>query len=180
MSHIELVHASCADLKADVAVNAANRNLRAGGGICGVIFSKAGIKELTEACQKFSLPLKDGEAVITPSFHMNNVKAVIHAVGPDFSVTPEAFSTLCDAYYHSLLVLMENGYHSIAFPLISSGIYGGSLQNPVAESVKQCITAYQKFVSEFPDYCIDVKLCAYTEREMENAGKEWNRIKCVF
>jgi O-acetyl-ADP-ribose deacetylase (regulator of RNase III) len=97
---------------------------------------------------------------------MKNAKGIIHAVGPNFASTPKAFKELFEAYYNSLVVLKENGYHSIAFPLISSGIFGGSLANPVAESTKQCIRAYKKFAADFPDYDIDVKLCAFTASEM--------------
>lgn len=73
---------------------------------------------------------------------MTNCKYIIHAVGPDFSYTPNAFKQLYDAYYNSFKVLVENGLTSISLPLISSGIYGGSLDNPVKESCKQCIQAY--------------------------------------
>lgn len=63
MSNIELIKGSCADQNVDVVVNAANNGLWAGGGICGVIFKKAGMAELTDACQKHKTPLKDGDAV---------------------------------------------------------------------------------------------------------------------
>jgi len=166
MSRIELIHGSCADQEVDAVVNAANDGLWAGGGICGVIFEKAGRHELTAACDKYRTPLKDGSAVITPAFKMTNAKAIIHAVGPNFAVTPTAFEELCMAYYNSMKVLMENGYHSISFPLISSGIFGGRLENPVGESVKQCCRAYRKFVADFPDYEVDVKVCVFSGREM--------------
>ena len=174
MSKLELINASCADQVADIIVNAANSGLWAGGGICGVIFNKAGMAELTAACRKYNTPLSDGSAVITPAFNMTNAKAIIHAVGPNFSVTPTAFKELFDAYYNSLKVMMENGYHSISFPLISSGIFGGSLENPVAESTKQCLEAYKAFTADYPDYEIDVKLCAFTPKEMMEAQAEWN------
>ena len=173
MSKIELINASCADQTVDVVVNAANDGLWAGGGICGVIFKKAG-SELAGACRKYKTPLNDGDAVITPAFNMKNAKAIIHAVGPNFGVTPAAFKELFNAYYNSLLVLKENGYHSISFPLISSSIFGGNLKNPVAESTKQCVRAYKRFVEDFPDYEVDVKLCAFTGSEMEKAKKEFN------
>ena len=176
MSRIELINASCADQEVDAVVNAANDGLWAGGGICGVIFKKAGMSELTEACKKYKTPLKDGDAVITPAFNMTNARAIIHAVGPNFAVTPRAFEELFNAYYNSLKVLMENGYHSISFPLISSGIFGGSLDNPVAESTKQCLRAYRKFTEDYPDYDIDVKLCAFTASEMQEASKEYDKF----
>lgn len=173
MSKIELIHGSCADQVADVVVNAANSGLWAGGGICGVIFRKAGVDELTAACSKYKTPLNDGDAVITPSFGLTNAKAIIHAVGPNFGVTPTAFAELFKAYYNSLVVMKDNGYHSISFPLISSGIFGGNLPNPAAESTKQCCRAYKKFVQDYPDYDIDVKLCAFGQSEMTLAQEEF-------
>ena len=175
MSKIEIINASCADQKVDAVVNAANSGLWEGGGICGVIFKKAGSRELQAACNSYKTPLKDGVAVITPAFNMTNAKAIIHAVGPNFSVTPNAFTELFEAYYHSLLVLKNNGYHSISFPLISAGIFGGSLAQPAAESTKQCLRAYKKFTEDFPDYEVDVKLCAFSASEMAEASAEFAR-----
>ena len=171
MSKITLINASCADQTADAVVNAANSGLWAGGGICGVIFKKAGMAALTSACNKYKTPLKDGSAVITPAFNMTNAKHIIHAVGPDFGRTPTAFKELFDAYYNSLYVLMDNGLHSISFPLISSGIFGGSLDNPVAESTKQCCRAYKKFLADYPEYNLEVILCAFSAKEMQEAQK---------
>ena len=156
-------------MEADAIVNAANRGLWAGGGICGVIFKRAGIAQLTKACSQFKTPLKDGSAVITPAFGIQNTKYIIHAVGPNFSVTPNAFKELFDAYYNSLCLLKENGLHSVSFPLISSGIFGGNLGNAVAESTKQCCRAYAKFVKDFPDYNVEVSLCAFTVTELHSA-----------
>ena len=116
---------------------------------------------------------EDGDAVITPAFKLTNAKAIIHAVGPDFAFTPTAFDKLFDAYYNSLCVLKENGYHSISFPLISSGIFGGNLENPVGESTKQCLKAYKKFIKDYPDYEIDVNLCAFGQGEMIKAEAEF-------
>lgn len=169
MSRLELLNASCADQTVDAVVNAANDKLLAGGGICGVIFRKAGVAQLTSACKQYKTPLKDGSAVITPAFNMTNAKYIIHAVGPNFSVTPTAFKELFDAYYNSLCVLKENDLHSISFPLISAGIFGGRLSNPVEESTKQCCRAYNKFIMDNPTYDIEVKLCAFQQSEMHTA-----------
>ena len=97
------------------------------------------------------------------------VERIIHAVGPDFWRTPTAFKELFDAYYNSLCVLKDNDLHSISFPLISSGIFGGNLPNPVEESTKQCCRAYIKFVTDYPTCDVDVKLCAYTTSSMQEA-----------
>ncbi len=169
MSSIILIHASCADQTVDAVVNAANNDLWEGGGICGVIFKKAGAASLAAACETYKTPLSDGSAVITPSFHMTNAKAIIHAVGPDFGETPTAFRALFDAYYNSLKVLMDNDLNSVAFPLISAGIFGGSLPDPAGESARQCCRAYQAFIVDYPAYPIDVTLCAYSLRDMKAA-----------
>lgn len=169
MSNISLINASCADQTVDAVVNAANSGLWAGGGICGVIFTKAGRAALSAACSQYKTPLKDGSAVITPAFQMNNAKYIIHAVGPDFGKTPKAFKELFDAYYNSLCLLKDHNLHSISFPLISSGIFGGMLLNPVAESTKQCCRAYNKFVEDHPHYLVDVILCAFSSSEMQEA-----------
>lgn len=174
MSQIKLINGSCAEQEVDAIVNAANRNLWSGGGICGVIFSKAGYTELTEACRNIKTPLNDGDAVITPAFKINNAKFIIHAVGPDFGHTPEAFKELYFAYYNSLKVLVDNKLHSISFPLISSGIFGYGLDNPAFESAKQCIRAYKNFIQDFTDYDIEVKLCAFSSSEFEQAKKAFD------
>lgn len=161
-----IIHGSCAEQNVDVVVNAANDCLLAGGGICGAIFSKAGYDELEQECAKHQTPLNDGDAVITSSCNMKNAKAIIHAVGPDFRVTPNAVSALFDAYYNSLRALKENGFHSISFPLISAGIFAGNMVNPAGESAKQCFSAYDKFVEDNPDYEIEVLLCAYSMKEL--------------
>ena len=175
MSNISLINASSVDQEVDAIVNAANKYLLAGSGVCGAIFKKAGYEELTKACQKYNLPLKDGEAAITPSFNIPNAQYIIHAVGPNFAITPDAFSELFNAYYNSLKLLQTNNLHSISFPLISSGIFGGNLPNPVGESTKQCIAAYETFKTKNPEYEINIKLCAFTEKEMLLAEEVFNQ-----
>ena len=164
MSKLQWIQGSCADQTVDAVVNAANAYLYEGGGICGVIFDKAG-PQLVGACRQFETPLPDGSAVLTKAYNMSNAKAIIHAVGPNFARTPNALDALCSAYYNALRVLMQNGLHTIAFPLISSGIFGGNLQNPAGESARQCILAYQQFVADYPDYEVEVTLCAFMARE---------------
>ena len=87
MQTIELIQGSCANQNVDVVVNAANRYLLSGGGICGAIFSKAGENELTEACKQYKTPLNDGDAVITPSFGIKNAKAI--PIPPRRGIFPE-------------------------------------------------------------------------------------------
>ena len=173
MSNIELIEGSSIEQKVDAIVNAANKYLLSGGGVCGAIFKMAGYQELGDACKKIKTPLNDGDAVITPAFNIKTCKYIIHAVGPDFNVNPTAFYKLFNAYYNSLKVLKENNLHSISFPLISSGIYGGSLSNPVGESTRECVRAYKRFIEENKEYEIYVRLCAYSEKEYMDAEKEF-------
>ena len=177
MSSIKLINASCADQEVDAIVNAANRMLYSGLGICGEIFKRNGFGPLEEACSKIKTPLNDGDAVITPSFYMPNTKHIIHAVGPDFNRKESKIEDLQLAYYNSLKVLKENELHSIAFPLISSGIYGGNLPNPVTISTKECLNAYNRFIKEYPEYNINVLLCAYTENEIQEAQITFNNTR---
>lgn len=173
MSNVKLVNGSSVEQNVDAIVNAANKYLAAGSGVCGAIFAKAGYDELTNACNMINTPLSDGDAVITPAFGITNAKYIIHAVGPNFAITPDAFDKLYDAYYNSLALLKENNLHSISFPLISSGIYGGKLENPVDVSVSEFLRAYGDFVRENRDYDIDVSICAFSEKEMDNAKQRF-------
>lgn len=105
-------------------VNAANRDLQMGGGVCGSIFRKAGAKKLQEACDKLA-PIETGEAVITPGFDLA-AKYIIHAAGPIYNPKDPRTSAqlLSSTYLSALNLAVEQGLESIAFPLISSGIYG--------------------------------------------------------
>lgn len=163
MSKIEILLGSNVDDETDVVVNAANKHLLAGGGVCGAIFQKAGLEELQAACNEIATPLEDGDAVITPSFGIKNARCVIHAVGPDFREDKDAFSKLTDAYFNTFMVTMKNNLHRVSLPLISSGIFAGDLERPSYESAKQCALAYNKFTEMYPDYDLDVRLFAFQE-----------------
>lgn len=107
-------------------VNAANSRLLAGGGVCGSIFRAAGSALLQRACDEMA-PCPTGESRLTPAFDLQSqgVEAIIHAVGPDCRITPqaEADALLELAYTSAVRCASEAGLSSIAFPSISTGIY---------------------------------------------------------
>lgn len=141
-------------MKVDAIVNAANTELQMGGGVCGAIFKAAGAAELQAACDKLA-PIKTGEAVITPAFDLP-AKYVIHTAGPIYKMqTPEESEKLLrSAYLESLRLTVENECESIAFPLISSGIYG----YPKEEALQVARKAIKDFLVE---YDIDVSLVLF-------------------
>lgn len=131
MELIALV-ADITTLDTDAIVNAANESLAPGGGVCGAIHRAAG-PELERACAAIG-HCPTGEARITPGFRLP-AKYVIHAVGPIWrggnAGEPELLSS---AYRSSLRLAAENDARSIAFPAISTGIYGFPLElaTPIA------------------------------------------------
>ncbi|MBE8954691.1 MAG: macro domain-containing protein [Quinella sp. 2Q5] len=130
-------------LKVDAIVNAANTNLLAGGGVCGAIFRAAGQRELQAACDKLA-PIRTGEAVITSGFNLP-AKFVIHTAGPIWHGGDRGEAQLLRACYtNSLKLAAENNLTSVAFPLISSGIYG----YPPRDALKVAVSAIEDFLRE--------------------------------
>lgn len=131
----------------DAIVNAANTDLQMGGGVCGAIFRAAGAAELQAACDKVA-PIKTGGAAITPGFALK-AKYIIHAAGPIYHhwSKAQAEQYLRSAYTESLRLAAENGCESIAFPLISSGIYG----YPKAEALQVATQAIAGYLAAHDD-----------------------------
>ncbi len=130
-------------LEVDAIVNAANTSLQMGGGVSGAIFKAAGASKLQAACDKLA-PIKTGDAVFTPGFQLY-AKYVIHTAGPiyqDGKHGEEALLRAC--YINSLKRAAENSCDSVAFPLLSSGIYG----YPKAEALRVATTAFQDYLTE--------------------------------
>ena len=121
---LTIVRQDITKMHVDAIVNAANTRLEKGGGVCGSIFRAAGEDKLTASCKELS-PIHTGEAVITPGFNLP-AKFIIHAAGPVYSQlqAEKCEEQLKSAYMRSLILAYENGCESIAFPLISSGIFG--------------------------------------------------------
>ena len=145
-------------LHMDAIVNAANTSLQMGGGVCGAIFSAAGADRLQAACDNFA-PIQTGEAVITQGFNLP-AKYIIHAAGPVYRGGQHGEEALLRACYISSLELaVKYDCESIAFPLISSGIYG----YPKADALRVATSAIRDFISE---HDIDVSLVVFDKEAL--------------
>ncbi len=121
---LKIIQDDITQLDVDVIVNAANTQLKQGGGVCGAIFQAAGASKLQKACDLLA-PIQTSQAVITPGYDLP-AKYIIHVAGPIYANygPDESEALLRASYLNALKLAAENNLKSIAFPLISSGIYG--------------------------------------------------------
>jgi O-acetyl-ADP-ribose deacetylase (regulator of RNase III) len=125
MSQPEIVVDDITTLQVDAIVNAANRELAPGGGVCGAIHLAAG-RALAEECRRVG-PCATGDARITAGYDLP-ARHVIHTVGPVYQGSGGGDASeadlLASCYRRSLELACENRLESIAFPCISTGIFG--------------------------------------------------------
>jgi O-acetyl-ADP-ribose deacetylase (regulator of RNase III) len=121
---LELTQGDIVAQNTDAIVNAANEGLAQGGGVCGAIFRAAGAAQLAAACASVG-GCPAGQARITPGFALP-ARHIIHAVGPVYRRTDpeESAHLLASAYRSSLALAEKHDMISVAFPSISTGIYG--------------------------------------------------------
>ena len=129
---IEVVRGDITVESVDAIVNAANSALAGGGGVDGAIHRAAG-PELARACRELG-GCAVGDAKATPGFALV-AKWVIHTVGPVYSESDDRSATLRDCYTNSLAVAADLGAATVAFPLISSGIF----RWPKEDAVRQAL-----------------------------------------
>jgi O-acetyl-ADP-ribose deacetylase (regulator of RNase III) len=172
---IRVIQGDITTLKVDTIVNAANQVMLGGGGVDGAIHRAAG-RELYEACLKVpevrpGVRCPTGEARITPGFKLP-AKFVIHTVGPVYRDgqhgEPEK---LAACYRNSLALAAENGCKSIAFPCISTGVYGYPIEDAAQIAVREvraflaastsalCATADKKNAE------MEAIFCCFSERD---------------
>lgn len=151
MSRIEIRKIGVTKLYVDAVVNAANSHLQAGSGVCGAIFKEAGYAKLQAACDKIG-HCDPGSAVITPGFGLK-AKYIIHAVGPIWNDGDHGEpQQLYGCYREALKLAVKNDCHSIAFPLISAGIFG----YPKDKAWRKALQACHDFLKQNPGVKIDI------------------------
>lgn len=157
MARLEVMVADITTLALDAIVNAANAQLAGGGGVDGAIHRAAGARELQGACAELG-GCATGDAKITPGFRLP-ARYIIHAVGPVWrgGKGGEA-ERLASCYRRSLELARNHGLKSIAFPAISTGVYGfpqGAAAEIAVETVEDWVEA-----EPLPDQVI---FCCFSE-----------------
>ena len=156
MGKIKIIKGDITTLACDAIVNAANSSLLGGGGVDGAIHYAAG-PELLAECRTLG-GCRTGEAKITKEYNLP-ARFVIHTVGPIYfeHSHSEAESLLTSCYENSLKLALEKGLKTIAFPLISAGVYG----YPQRDAIRVAVETMKGHAEEFEE----ITLVLFEERE---------------
>ena len=163
--NVTLVRGDITAERVDAIVNAANSSLLGGGGVDGAIH-RAGGPEILDECRalrasRYGRGLPTGQAVATTAGRLA-ARWVIHTVGPVWSAAEDRSGLLRDCYANSLTVADELGAASVAFPLISAGLYGW----PADDAVRQALTV---LLPAEPEVVSHARLVLFSERLHEVA-----------
>ena len=157
---VTLVQGDLTAAPVDAIVNAANHSLFGGGGVDGAIHRKGGA-EILAACRRIRAGewpdgLPTGQAVITTAGKLP-ARYVIHTVGPVYSRKPEVPQLLAACHENSLTLARTHGLHTIAFPAISTGVYG----YPLAEAAPIALGATAAHLTRHPDTLDEVRFVLF-------------------
>ncbi|MGN6273035.1 MAG: O-acetyl-ADP-ribose deacetylase [Protaetiibacter sp.] len=141
-----VVHGDITAQRVDAIVNAANNAMRGGGGVDGAIHRAGGPEILRDCIERFPDGLATGDAGWTTAGRLP-ARWVIHTVGPDYAAGQRDRSLLASCYRRTLEVADELGAQSVAFPLISAGIYAWPLEDAIEVAVSTITDAVTR-VSE--------------------------------
>ena len=144
-SNLEVVQGDITQQETEAIGNAANSALAGGGGVDGAIHRAGGPSIMSELRSRYK-GCPTGSAVITGGGNLK-AKYVIHAVGPRYSGSPKDAELLSSAYRKSLELCSENKISSIAFPSISTGVYG----YPVEEASRIALKAVMDYLKDHPE-----------------------------
>lgn len=156
-SQIFIEQGDITELDCDCIVNAANKTLLGGGGVDGAIHRAAGPGLLAE-CRRLG-GCETGEAKITGGYNLK-AKYVIHTVGPVYSGTENDKKMLSSCYWNALELARANGIHSIAFPAISTGVYG----YPLEEAVPIAMLTVTRWLDGNENYGMDVIMSCFDQK----------------
>ena len=131
---LTVVEGDITEQEVDAVVNAASRAMRGGGGVDGAIHRAGGPAVLEDCLTRFPHGLATGDAGWTTAGEMR-ARWVIHVVGPDYGRGERDRSLLVSCYARALAVADELGARSVAFPLVSAGVYAWPLDDAVAAAV---------------------------------------------
>ena len=140
MTRITAVHGDLTMQRVDAIVNAANTAMRGGGGVDGAIHRAGGPAILADCIRRFPDGLATGDAGWTTGGELA-ASWVIHTVGPDFGAGQRDRALLVSCYRRSLEVAGELGIRSLAFPLVSAGVYRWPLEDAIDAAVGTVLTA---------------------------------------
>lgn len=161
MSPLIAVQKDITTLAVDAIVNAANCSLLGGGGVDGAIHHAAGLGLLAE-CKTLG-GCETGEAKITSAYNLP-CRHVIHTVGPVWTGGNEnEADLLASCYWRSLTLAHDNVLRTVAFPAISTGIYG----YPIIQAAAIAVKMSNHFITQNPDAFDEIIFCCFSQSDME-------------